>query len=484
MSINTSVRDSSGVPAQTDIRGARAYWTVTAILCEWAAVALCSHVALLAYFALASGPLVEGGARPFSSLVLACLYSVLCVADNHYELVGEGGTGLGYMRGAAAVGTAFVLFLTCKFAIGDLDAYPRGLVLTQLAFTVVGQLVTRGALSRAIDDVRLRGRWESEKLAVFATPDHGDVSDLCRTLSCRQDQIARYYQLPPDDASSSQISAFESELARMRLECRRLRIDAILVLFDARCTSAMRTAVAAMSDLPVRIQLMPIEMIEYLPRTHSGGSERLRMLELPCGPRSLRDRLLKRTFDIVVASAMLAVLWPMLLIVAALIKLDSAGPVLFRQMRHGFDNEPISVLKFRSMTTIDDRSDRFQQAVRNDPRVTRIGRFIRRSNIDELPQLFNVLKGEMSIVGPRPHAVAHNDMFAGQIRRLSRRHIVKPGITGWAQVNGLRGQTDTLDKMRQRIEYDLYYIDNWSLSLDVKILLMTAVFTSAYANAY
>jgi Undecaprenyl-phosphate glucose phosphotransferase len=484
MSIDTGIRDGSDAPAQSEVRSARTHWTVTAIISEWAAVALCSHVALLAYSALVPGSSLEGYTRPFAPLIVACLYSALCVADNHYELLGEGATGSGFMRGAAAVGTAFVIFLTFEFAIGGLGAYPRGLVLAQLATAVGGQLLTRGVLSRAIDDVRLRGRWDSEKFAVLATPDNAEVSDLCRTLSCRQDQIVRYYQLPPDGALVSPVSAYEGELARMRLECRRLRVDAVLILFDARSMSGMRSAVSAMSDLPVRILLIPIEMKEYLPRNHFGGSERLRMLELPCGPRFLRDRLLKRLFDIVVASAMLTILWPMLLVVAALIKLDSRGPVLFRQMRHGFNNEPINVIKFRSMTTIGDGSDRFQQTVRNDPRVTRIGRIIRRTNIDELPQLFNVLKGEMSIVGPRPHAVAHNDMFAMQIRRLPRRHIVKPGITGWAQVNGLRGETDTLDKMQQRIEYDLYYIDNWSLLLDVKILFMTAVSTTAYANAY
>jgi lipopolysaccharide/colanic/teichoic acid biosynthesis glycosyltransferase len=125
-----------------------------------------------------------------------------------------------------------------------------------------------------------------------------------------------------------------------------------------------------------------------------------------------------------------------------------------------------------------------RQATRNDPRVTRIGWILRRTNIDELPQLFNVIRGDMSIVGPRPHAVWHNQMFAGQIARLSRRHNVKPGITGWAQVNGLRGETDTFEKMRDRVEHDLYYIDNWSLAFDVRIILMTIFSKESYKNAY
>jgi lipopolysaccharide/colanic/teichoic acid biosynthesis glycosyltransferase len=132
------------------------------------------------------------------------------------------------------------------------------------------------------------------------------------------------------------------------------------------------------------------------------------------------------------------------------------------------------------------RSDerQFRQASRDDPRVTRIGRLLRRTNMDELPQLLNVIRGEMSLVGPRPHAVLHNQMFDGQIARLARRHNVKPGITGWAQVNGLRGETDTLDKMQARISYDLYYIDNWSFSFDVKIVVKTVFSKKSYQNAY
>jgi lipopolysaccharide/colanic/teichoic acid biosynthesis glycosyltransferase len=131
-----------------------------------------------------------------------------------------------------------------------------------------------------------------------------------------------------------------------------------------------------------------------------------------------------------------------------------------------------------------ENGDQFTQATENDPRVTRVGRIIRSTNIDELPQLINVLRGEMSIVGPRPHATAHNSLFNNMIGRFSRRHNVKPGITGWAQINGYRGATDTLEKMRQRIEYDLHYVDNWSFLFDVKIIIMTLFSKRAYTNAY
>jgi lipopolysaccharide/colanic/teichoic acid biosynthesis glycosyltransferase len=178
----------------------------------------------------------------------------------------------------------------------------------------------------------------------------------------------------------------------------------------------------------------------------------------------------------------LIVLAPVLAVVAAAIKLDSPGPVLFRQRRHGYNNQTIEVFKFRSMKL--ENSDTFLQAVRNDLRVTHVGRMLRNTNIDELPQLLNVLRGEMSIVGPRPHATVHNEMFEGKISVFSRRHIVKPGITGWAQVNGYRGATDTFEKMQRRVEYDLYYIDNWSFLFDLRIMIMTLFSKRAYTNAY
>ncbi|WP_377830593.1 sugar transferase [Bradyrhizobium lupini] len=174
---------------------------------------------------------------------------------------------------------------------------------------------------------------------------------------------------------------------------------------------------------------------------------------------------------------------PFFVIVPLAIKLDSRGPVLFRQTRHGYNNECIRVLKFRTMTVMED-GDNFKPVVRHDLRVTRLGHFLRRTNLDELPQLFNVLTGDMSLVGPRPHAISQNEVFAELILSFSRRHNVKPGITGWAQVNGHRGDTDTLEKMQRRVEHDLYYIDNWSILLDLKITVMTLVSRKAYWNAY
>jgi len=182
--------------------------------------------------------------------------------------------------------------------------------------------------------------------------------------------------------------------------------------------------------------------------------------------------LLKRTSDIVLASVILVLISPLLLAIAIGVKLTSPGPVIFRQRRNGLDGGEITVYKFRSMRT-QDNGKVVAQATRNDPRITPFGAFLRRTSLDELPQFVNVLQGRMSIVGPRPHAVAHNEAYRQLIRAYMVRHKVRPGITGWAQVNGHRGETDTLEKMATRVEYDLEYLRNWSLGLDLQIIART-----------
>ncbi|MGK7294700.1 MAG: undecaprenyl-phosphate glucose phosphotransferase [Candidatus Wenzhouxiangella sp. M2_3B_020] len=233
-------------------------------------------------------------------------------------------------------------------------------------------------------------------------------------------------------------------------------------------------------SLPVRYvpDLTLLNLIGQRPRRIAG----LSVIELNATPLDGPDAIVKAALDRVAAALLLLLLSPLLLVVALLIRLDSRGPVLFRQPRHGSDGRVFDVLKFRTMKTAEAPSSR--QATRGDPRVTRIGRILRRTSIDELPQLVNVLTGDMSLVGPRPHPVALNHAYAGKIHAFMQRHRVKPGITGWAQIHGFRGETDTLDKMRKRFEHDLYYIENWSLGLDFRILALTALRGWRGENAY
>jgi Undecaprenyl-phosphate glucose phosphotransferase len=237
--------------------------------------------------------------------------------------------------------------------------------------------------------------------------------------------------------------------------------------------------------LVMNIRLCPDMIAFHLPHrqlSHVAGVPMLNVFDKPLSGWGL---ILKSLEDRALAAFILFLISPLLALIALAIKVDSRGPILFRQKRYGFNNEVIEVLKFRSMYT--DRKDTdtaVVQATKRDPRVTTVGRILRRTSLDELPQFVNVLMGTMSIVGPRPHAVSHNEQYAVVIDEYLARHRVKPGITGWAQVNGLRGETETLEKMEQRVRYDLYYIENWSLLFDIRIILRTLFVGFSHPNAY
>jgi putative colanic acid biosynthesis UDP-glucose lipid carrier transferase len=230
--------------------------------------------------------------------------------------------------------------------------------------------------------------------------------------------------------------------------------------------------------------------IYMVPETRWAGDVTLSSIEIAGIPLlSIHDtpiigvaKLLKRLMDLLLGGLAFVLLSPVMLVTAVAVRLDSPGPILFRQIRYGERGQSIHVYKFRSMY-VDDGGP-LRQVSRSDPRVTRVGKFLRRTSLDELPQLINVLAGSMSLVGPRPHAVVHNELYRHQINGYMLRHSIKPGITGWAQVNGLRGETDTLDKMERRLEYDRYYITHWSLSLDIRILFLTVWTVIRGSNAY
>ncbi len=239
----------------------------------------------------------------------------------------------------------------------------------------------------------------------------------------------------------------------------------------------------ALSILPRAIFVVPDAQTSSLVRCRPacvGAHIALEVRREPLGPV---QRMIKRLLDASIAAVALAVLSPFFAFVAAAIKLDSRGPVFFRQARNGYRGKPFKIWKFRSMSVLEDGPD-IEQAHRGDARVTRIGKFLRKSSIDELPQLINILTGEMSLVGPRPHARAHDELYARSIENYEVRQHVKPGLTGWAQVNGLRGETATLDAMYRRIEFDLWYAVNASVLLDIEILVRTAIEVCRHRNAY
>lgn len=264
----------------------------------------------------------------------------------------------------------------------------------------------------------------------------------------------------------------------------RLAIDQVWVAIDETDLAELRTSIDALSELPYELRVVPDGIISTLCEMPVSTAAGLLTVELSSSPTSAVDRVLKALEDRVLGTIMAICAAPLVLMIAVLIRWDSAGPVLFRQKRHGWNGEEITVFKFRTMYVHQENPGMVTQATRQDARVTRIGRWLRRTSLDELPQLINVLMGNMSLVGPRPHATEHNELYVNIIRNYMHRHRVKPGITGWAQVNGYRGETDTPDKMQQRVEYDLYYIEHWSIGFDLVILVLTCVRGLTSPQAY
>jgi exopolysaccharide biosynthesis polyprenyl glycosylphosphotransferase len=260
-------------------------------------------------------------------------------------------------------------------------------------------------------------------------------------------------------------------------------IEEVIVGADVQHWVDLKTLLSGLRVLPLPVSLMPVGLASDVlshPRHAMGDSV---CIELQRGPLDAYERGLKRCIDILAAAAAFVALSPVLAVTALLVRLDSAGPVFFRQRRLGFNGRPFHIVKFRTMSVLED-GPIVCQAAKSDSRVTRVGRWLRRTSIDELPQLLNVLTGSMSLVGPRPHAVAHDDQFSKVVRHYAFRQHVKPGLTGWAQVNGQRGPTPTEADMRRRVDLDLWYIDNWSLRLDFLIIARTIVEIMRGRNAY
>lgn len=346
-------------------------------------------------------------------------------------------------------------------------------------------LPLHAGLAGAIRQARARGHLASRLILVGAGPQAGRFILHVR----RHDPAVRVMAIF-DDRKTRVPGEVEGCPVHGTLDglfdfVRQHPVDQIVITLPHHAAVRRLACFERLRHLPIDVRLSPdLPGLEFAPRgaAEVAGLPLVRVFDRPLAGwpgvlKSLEDRLL--------AAAFLILVGPLMLVLALLIRLDSKGPALYRQQRYGFDNRPIRVFKFRTMYV--DRCDRdgeLTPARQNDPRVTRLGRFLRRTSLDELPQFLNVLAGDMSIVGPRPHATVQNEHFAALIDGYLARHRVKPGITGWAQVHGLRGEVDTLAKMQERVRYDLHYIENWSLQLDLRIILRTFLVGFSHPNAY
>ena len=268
-------------------------------------------------------------------------------------------------------------------------------------------------------------------------------------------------------------------------------VDQIIIALPASADHRITEVARKLEQLPVSVHVcthIASDLVDAGARAHKVSSlGPIGMIDIKRKPLADWGAILKTIEDVILGGIFLLIALPVFAIIAIAIKLDDGGPVLFRQKRRGLNHRPIEVLKFRTMRVEPLPADgvhEVRQATKDDPRITRAGRFLRRSSLDELPQLVNVLRGEMSLVGPRPHAIVHDDYWGEMLERYANRQQVKPGMTGWAQVNGFRGETETQEKMRGRVEHDLYYIDNWSLLFDLRIIAATPIFGFTHQNAY
>jgi Undecaprenyl-phosphate glucose phosphotransferase len=357
------------------------------------------------------------------------------------------------------------------------EQYSRGTLFSQYAAVTIAMLVVRSVGFFRLRSNVAAGLLEARRAVLIGVPAYyNHVEGWLWDAGIRV--VGRF----PVSFSGLAYASLDKMMQQAVDSCRQLQPDDVLVLATAGELDQIGKIVDVLSAMPVLVHIVPVGIDLLVSATISelGKVSTFQVLHPPLSPF---DRAIKRAFDITAATLGLIFLAPLLVVTAIAIKMESTGPVFFRQTRHGYNNRIIRIHKFRTMTTLEEDGATFTQAKRNDVRITRVGRVIRRINVDELPQLVNVILGEMSIVGPRPHPIALNTKFERHIYPLSRRHNVKPGITGWAQVNGYRGETDTLEKMAKRIEHDLFYIEHWSFSFDMKIILMTIFSKTAYTNA-
>ena len=377
--------------------------------------------------------------------------------------------------------------LICLLMLGFLAQisvdYSRGWILLFYVTTLPVLIVQRYIIVRATALARAAGLLSAQRIFLIGTGTHvGAFINRYEPWALGINIVGCRFLTPVVAATPAEVrrAILDRDLAEAVASVRSLEPDAIFLLLPWSATETVDRCAETFLTLPVEIHLGPEQVLHKFEEARLGP---LASLQLTRRPLTRREIIQKRLFDLVFAAAALLVSTPLLILVALLIKLDSPGPIFFVQRRFGFNQQPFRIIKFRSMRTLDDGAV-IQQARPDDPRLTRIGRWLRRWNIDEIPQLFNVLTGDMSLVGPRPHALSHDREYEHRISLYARRHNMKPGITGWAQIHGLRGETDTDEKMRKRVEYDLFYIDNWSLWLDLKIIARTVLSRTPYQNAY
>jgi Undecaprenyl-phosphate glucose phosphotransferase len=431
------------------------------------------------YHFLTLGSLGDTGVFLGTGLVVGYLFvSVLQVRGAYRPSQVVGGNGQ-YRRLTLIWVGVFLCLSGIAFVLHIGASFSRGSVLSFMIVGFCGLLAVRSVMSfiarRAIADGRLKGG----RIVFIGHQDATADVDYIKDLRRYGYRVVHNVSLPANHDGEIARKIIKDVLAIAKTE----QVDEIVLALQWSKLDLIDQIVLGLRRLPFPVRLLPDGVVRHLIHLPSCDLGASMALELQRGPLSAYQQSLKRGFDLVAASLGLLAISPMLLLVAALIRIDSPGPIFFRQIRTGYSGRTFRIYKFRTMRVLED-GEIIPQAQKNDARVTRTGRWLRRTSIDELPQLINVLLGDMSLVGPRPHALAHDVEYDKLINDYGLRYQVKPGITGWAQVNGYRGETSTVDMMMSRVECDLWYITNWSMMLDIRTLLRTIAAQLRASNAY
>jgi undecaprenyl-phosphate galactose phosphotransferase/putative colanic acid biosynthesis UDP-glucose lipid carrier transferase len=378
----------------------------------------------------------------------------------------------------------FALLLAFAFLMKMSGTLSRASILALfvggLMVLLIVHLLAAAVITRVVSHGRLRGRRVLLVGDLKALIGEGALESLARNGYSIAEYVPVAEGLHVGPPAPDKVRGLAE---RIVAAARRHPVEEVLIAMPWRARASVQALMPQLAILPLPVSLLADPVLAGVLGRQQATIGDVRSVELQRAPMGLGERGAKRALDVVVASTALVLLSPVMLLAALAVKLETPGPVIFRQQRHGFGRRRFTIYKFRSMTVTED-GEAVRQATRGDARVTRVGRFIRRTSIDELPQLINVLKGDMSIVGPRPHALVHDHTYEAELDDYAFRHHVKPGLTGWAQVNGYRGETRDLDLMRARVDHDLWYIDNWSFWLDIAIIARTAVVLLFQRSAY
>ncbi|MBC7101615.1 MAG: undecaprenyl-phosphate glucose phosphotransferase [Parvibaculum sp.] len=375
---------------------------------------------------------------------------------------------------------AALFLIAAGYLLKISEQYSRGWFIVWFALSAFAVLAVHVINTRVLRWLRALGAF-ARNIVIYGS---GDIAEsIIRRVamsSMNLRVVGVFDDLSRDQTAQVPVSGGLSDLISFG---QKRRIDEVLIAMPMTNELRIANLVEQLSLLPADIRICPSATAFRIPPKKLLDYEGLAVLELERRPMDGWAPIIKNIEDKLLASVLLIAFAPFFALIALAVKLDSRGPAIFKQRRHGFNHEVFTLYKFRTMHVVEDGTG-MAQATRKDPRVTRVGRFLRKTSLDELPQLFNVLRGDMSLVGPRPHALSHNEYYSTVLARYANRHKVKPGMTGWAQVNGYRGETDTPEKMRCRVEHDLWYIENWSVWLDVKILCMTPFYGFVGTNAF